>query len=172
MKPHMKYLKSTAWAIGIVLATLAGSTQAQQVPIPQTAAQVPGPTPGTALTKEFVQTVGRAAYVWGYALVAQSNRRAAFAKAPERLLLGGAVPVAPVGYNTMLNDYIKPDQDFIVCPNQDVVYGGGFAALDKEPTVIQVPDFATVFGSIRYTTRARMRLPGLASNTAASPAST
>jgi hypothetical protein len=58
-----------------------------------------------------------------------------------RILLGGVVPIAPVGYNTMLNDYIKPDQDFIVCPNQDVVYGGGFTALDKEPTVIQVPDF-------------------------------
>jgi hypothetical protein len=141
MKPGMKHLKSTACAIGIVLSMLVGSTQAQQVPIPQTAAQVPGPVPGTAMTKEYVQMVGRAAYFWGYPLVATSNRRAAFAKAPERILLGGVVPIAPVGYNTMLNDYIKPDQDFIVCPNQDVVYGGGFTALDKEPTVIQVPDF-------------------------------
>src|SRR5271165_5469648 len=68
-------------------------------------------------------------------------RRAAFAKAPERLLLGGVIPMAPVGYNTMLTGYIRPDEDFIVCPNQDVVYGGGFTALDKEPTVFQVPDF-------------------------------
>jgi hypothetical protein len=89
--------------------------------------------------------VGRTAYFWGYPLVATSNRRAAFAKAPERILLGGAVPMAPVGYNTMLNDYIKPDEDFIVCPNQDVVYGGGFTALDKEPTVFQVPDFGDRF---------------------------
>jgi hypothetical protein len=147
MKSGTKHLEYTACAIGIVLSMLVGSTQAQQVqvPTPQTAAQVPGPVPGTALTKEFVQTVGRAAYVWGYPLVATYNRRVAFAKAPEPILFGGAVPMAPVGYLTMLNDYIKPDQDFIVCPNQDVVYGGGFAALDKEPTVIQVPDFGDRF---------------------------
>jgi hypothetical protein len=120
---------------------LAGKAWAQQVPIPTSPAEVPGPVPGTALTKDFVQTVGRAAYFWGDPLVNTSNRRAAFAKAPERILLGGAIPVAPVGYNTMLNDYIKADQTFIVCPNQDVVYGGGFTALDKEPTVIQAPDF-------------------------------
>jgi hypothetical protein len=39
MKPGMKHLKSTACAIGIVLSMLVGSTQAQQVPIPQTAAR-------------------------------------------------------------------------------------------------------------------------------------
>ena len=45
----------------------------------------------------------------------------------------------------MLTDYVKPDQTFIVCPNQDVAYGAGFTALDKEPTVIQVPDFGKRF---------------------------
>jgi hypothetical protein len=141
----------------ILMATLAGcssapastSTQVQvpqiQVPIPTTAAEVPGPVSGSAMTKDYVQMLGRTAYFWGYPLVATSNRRAAFAKAPERILLGGAIPMAPVGYNTMLNDYVKPDEDFVVCPNQDVVYGGGFTALDKEPTVFQVPDFGNRF---------------------------
>ena len=119
-----RILKSIACAIGTVLAVPVGSSQAQQVPIPLTAAQVPRPVPGTAMTKEFIQMVGRTAYFWGYPLVATSNRRADFAKAPERILLGGVVPMAPVGYNTMLTDYVKPDQEFIVCPNQDVVYGG------------------------------------------------
>jgi hypothetical protein len=119
--------------------------RAQQVPIPTTAAEVPGPTPGTAMTKNYVQMVGRAAYFWGYPLVATNNRRAAFAKAPESILLGGAIPMAPVGYLTMLNDYIKPEEKFIVCPNQDVVYGGGFTALDMGPTVIQVPDVGDRF---------------------------
>jgi hypothetical protein len=91
-----RILWSTTLAIGTILEMLAGSTHAQQVPIPQTVAEVPGPVPGTAMTKEYVQTVGRSAYFWGYALVATSNRRAAFAKAPERILLGGAVPMAPV----------------------------------------------------------------------------
>ena len=131
--------------VTVAVANLPATAQQIQVPMPETAAQVPGPVPGTAMTKDYVQMVGRTAYFWGYPLVATSNRRAAFAKAPERILLGGAVPMAPVGYNTMLNDYIKPDQDFIVCPNQDVVYGGGFTALDKEPTVFQVPDFGDRF---------------------------
>jgi hypothetical protein len=59
--------------------------------------------------------------------------------------MGGVLPVAPVGYNTMLTDYIKPDQTFVTCPNQDVAYGAGFTALDKEPTVFQVPDFGDRF---------------------------
>jgi hypothetical protein len=73
------------------------------------------------------------------------NRRAAFAEPPEPGLLGGVVPVAPVGYNQMLTNYISPDETFIVCPNQDVAYGAGFTALDKEPTVVQVPDFGERF---------------------------
>ena len=45
----------------------------------------------------------------------------------------------------MLTNYISPNQTFIACPNQDVVYGAGFSALDKEPTVFQVPDFGKRF---------------------------
>ena len=48
---------------------LAGKAWAQQVPIPTTAAEVPGPPPGTAMTKAYVQTVGRMAYLWGWPLV-------------------------------------------------------------------------------------------------------
>jgi hypothetical protein len=71
---------------------LAGAAQGQQVPFPQTAAEVPGPVPGTAMTMEYVQMVGRAAYFWGYPLVATNNRRVEFAKVTERVYLGGAVP--------------------------------------------------------------------------------
>ena len=45
----------------------------------------------------------------------------------------------------MLTNYIEPQERFIVCPNQDVVYGAGFTALDTEPTVVQVPDFGGRF---------------------------
>jgi hypothetical protein len=72
-----------------------------------------------------------AAYVWRYPLVNAHNRRAAFAEAPEPGLLGGVVSAEPVGFNQTLTDYIKPDQTFIVCPNQDIAYGAGFTALDK-----------------------------------------
>jgi hypothetical protein len=123
----------------------AAHAEAIQVPIPKTAADVRGPVPGNTMTDDYVQLVGRMAYFWGYPMVNAHNRRAAFSEAPEAGLLGGVVPVAPVGYNQMLTGYVKPDQTFIVCPNQDVAYGAGFTALDKEPTVIQVPDFGNRF---------------------------
>ena len=132
-------------SLGAMLPLSAAETPSWQVPIPTTAKEVPGPVPGNLMTNDYVQLIGRMAYVWGYAMVNAHNRRAAFAQAPERGYLGGVVPIAPIGYNQMLTNYIKPDQTFIVCPNQDVVYGGGFTALDKEPEVIQVPNFGDRF---------------------------
>lgn len=123
MEPNTNLRKSLACAIAVVLGMLVVSVQAQQVPMPQTAAEVPGPVPGNTMTAAYVQFIGRMAYIWGYPLVNAHNRRASFAMAPERGYLGGVVPIAPVGYNTMLSDYVKPDQTFIVCPNQDVAYG-------------------------------------------------
>ena len=119
-------------------------SEAEQVPIPQSASQVPGPPPGTAMTKPYVQMVGRMAYLWGWPLVNMANRAMAFSKAAEPGLLGGVVPVA---YNrlAMLTGYIAADQHFIACPNQDVAYGAGFFTLDKEPIVFQVPDFGDRF---------------------------
>jgi hypothetical protein len=127
--------------IGVLIAT---ANHAQQVPIPKTAAEVPGPAPGTAMTKPYVQMVGRMAYFWGWPLVNAANRAVAFSKAPEPGLMGGVIPVA---YNrlAMLTGYIAPNQHFIACPNQDVAYGAGFFDLDKEAAVIQVPDFGDRF---------------------------
>ncbi len=45
--------------------------------------------------KDYVSTVGRMAYLWGWPLVNQINRRASFAQAPEPGRLGGVVPVTP-----------------------------------------------------------------------------
>jgi hypothetical protein len=54
------------------------------------------------MTKEYVQTVGRMAYIWGYAMVNSHNRRAAFEYVTSQNgnvagLNGGAIPMAPVG---------------------------------------------------------------------------
>jgi hypothetical protein len=59
--------------------------------------------------------------------------------------LGDVLPIAPTGYLSMLTDYIKPEQSFVTCPNQDTVYGGGFCSLDSQPVVLQVPDFGDRF---------------------------
>jgi len=104
----MKDLKFAAYAIGVALAMLLGNAQAEQFPIPQTAAEVPGPTSGTAMTKAYVQAVGRMAYLWGWPLVNMANRGATFAKAPEPILLGGVLPVA-FGRNAMLTGYVSPE---------------------------------------------------------------
>src|SRR6476646_1813074 len=130
--------------VAICIALTATTAATQQVPIPTTAAEVPGPAPGTAMTKEYVQMVGRMAYVWGWPLVNSVNRSKAFAEASEPGLLGGVVPVA-FNRNAMLTGYISPEEHFITCPNQDVVYGAGFFALDKEPIVFQVPEFGERF---------------------------
>jgi hypothetical protein len=119
--------------------------QAQQVPIPQTAREVPGPAPGTAMTTAYVQSVGRMAYLWGWPLVNNANRHVAFSKAPEPGLLGG---VLPISHNSvaMVTNYVSPEQRFVTCTNQDVVYGFGFLDnLDEEPIVFQVPDFGSRF---------------------------
>jgi hypothetical protein len=140
-------MKATLFRTLIVAGVVCATTtvlHAQQIPLPINAAEVPGPAPGTAMTKPYVQMVARMAYFWGWPLVNAANRAVAFSKAPEPGLLGGVVPVA---YNhlAMLTGYISPDQRFIACPNQDVAYGAGFFDLDKEPAVIQVPDFGDRF---------------------------
>lgn len=132
-------------AAGATTAMLARHAWAQQFPMPKTAADVPGPAPGTAMTKAYVQSVGRAAYVWGWALVNNANRHAAFSTAPEPGLMGGVLPVAHNAL-AMLTDYVSPDQRFVTCTNQDVVYGFGFLDdLDQQPIVFQVPDFGNRF---------------------------
>jgi hypothetical protein len=45
----------------------------------------------------------------------------------------------------ILSDYVAPEERFIACPNQDVIYGMGVLALDLSPVVIQVPDFGDRF---------------------------
>jgi hypothetical protein len=98
------------------IAILMGNANAQRFLIPTTAAEVPGPAPGNAMTKAYVESVGRMAYLWGWPLVDMANRGVAFAKVPEPGLLGGVIPVA---FNriAMLTGYISPDQTFIACPN-------------------------------------------------------
>jgi hypothetical protein len=100
---------------------------------------------GTVITKEFATVLAADTYVWGYAIVNAFHRRASFAKAPEPGLSGGILPVAPIGYVSMLSGYISPEQRWVAHPNQDVVYGFGYGAVDKDPVVMQVPDFGDRF---------------------------
>lgn len=103
------------------------------------------PSVDVTVSESYVKAIAQQAYIWGYPMVNQFNRRATITQAPYPALNGGMVPVAPMSQLSMLTDYIKPEETFVTCPNQDVVYGLGFYELDKEPVVIQVPDFGDRF---------------------------
>jgi len=136
----------------ILAATLLGAlaftnAQAQQVPIPTTAAEVRGPAAGP-MTQAYVQMVGRMAYVWGWPLVYVYNQRNELTKVPEPILLNGAICIAPMNQLSMLTGYVAPAENYIADPNQDVVYGLGFMSFEKEPVVMQVPDFGDRFWTL------------------------
>jgi hypothetical protein len=130
-------------ATAVALLPIAGL--AQQVAKPETAAQVMGTPDGTVMTKEYVEMVGRLAYLWGWPLVNNLNRSLAVANLPEPGRIGGVIPAAPVGHISMLTDYIDAAEHFVTCPNQDTVYGAGFQRLDGTPVIVQVPDFGERF---------------------------
>ena len=111
----------------------------------QEKSSIPGPVPGTRLTESYVREVGRLAYLFAWPMVNIYNKFLAWEKLPGPGLAGGVLPVAPPNQLGMLHDYIEPSDRAVACPNQDVVYGIGVLALDREPFVIQVPDFGERF---------------------------
>jgi hypothetical protein len=53
-----------------------------QEPIPTSPAQVPSPASGVLMHLEYAKAIGRVAYIWGWPLVNQMNRRPAITEAP------------------------------------------------------------------------------------------
>jgi hypothetical protein len=104
-----------------------------------------GPDMRVKITEAYARLVARDAYFWAWPLVNIYNRRLAFEQAPRPGLMNGVLPFAPLNTLSMLSDYIQPNQRWVACPNQDVVYGAGIAALDRGPVVVQVPDFGDRF---------------------------
>jgi hypothetical protein len=142
-------MKSTASRLSgtLLTAALLGASPAlaQQAATPPSFADLSLPSPDVKPPPEYVKAIARTAYVWGWPMVNMLNRRARITQAPQPGLMGGVLPVAPKGQLGMLHDYIQPSERFVVCPNQDVVYGLGFFDLDKQPVVIQVPEFGDRF---------------------------
>ncbi|MDV7145946.1 DUF1254 domain-containing protein [Tropicimonas sp. TH_r6] len=93
----------------------------------------------------YAKTVAQSAFVWAYPMINMINRRASVTSVPEPGKAFGTLPAAPKNQVGMLSNYIDPGQNFIACPNQDVVYGLGFMALDESPVVLQVPDLGDRF---------------------------
>jgi hypothetical protein len=134
-----------ALPVAVTTASVAATTEAAQARPASRASQVTEPATGIVMHPDYARTIAQMAYVWGWPMINMINRRAAITQAPQPGHLNGVLPAAPRGQIAMLADYIKPEQNFIACPNQDVVYGLGFFALDEEPVVIQAPDFGERF---------------------------
>lgn len=109
------------------------------------AQQVTQPAHGVLMTAGYARAIGQFAYVWGWPLVNMINRYHSIIKAPHPGLLGGVIPVAPQGRLAMLSNYVDPNETFVACPNQDVVYGMAYMSLDEQPVIVQVPDFGDRF---------------------------
>lgn len=138
----MRLKKLSAALMGLAIcAPFALPTHAAQYSAAKAASEVPGVPAGTVITPASAAVIAQDAYLWGWPIVNAFNRRASFAQAPSRGLVGGVLPAAPSGYVTMLSDYVSPEQRWVAHPNQDVVYGFGYAAVDDDPVVLQVPDF-------------------------------
>src|SRR5262249_59106350 len=113
---------------------------------------VPGPVPGTRITEAYARLLARDAFFWAWPMANIYNKRLAFGKAPEPVLLGGVLPFAPLNRMAMLTDYIDPAERAVACPNQDVVYGGGPLALDVAPSSCRCPTSAAASGFTRSST--------------------
>ncbi|WP_339510123.1 DUF1254 domain-containing protein [Pseudomonas sp. RL_15y_Pfl2_60] len=137
----MKYRVGYTLIALALSASLAGISHAAENSAGKTATQVAGIPAGTVITPASAAVIAQDTYLWGWPLVNAFNRRASFASAPKPGLVGGILPAAPTGYVAMLSNYISPEQRWVAHPNQDVVYGFGYAAVDDDPVVLQVPDF-------------------------------
>jgi hypothetical protein len=96
------------------------------------------------ITESYATLVARDAYFWAWPLVNMYNRRLANESVKEAARTGPVV-TAPINHVAMFTDYIDPGERLAVCPNQDVVYGIGWLALDRSAVVVQVPDFGDRF---------------------------
>lgn len=116
------------------------------LPSPDWALALPtGPDTRVRMTEQYARMVARDTYFWAWPMVNIYNRRLAFKQSPEAGLMNGVLPFAPLNTMAMLHDYVEPEQRWVACPNQDVVYGAAIAALDETPVVVQVPDFGSRF---------------------------
>lgn len=113
------------------------------------------------ITEAYVRMAAAHVYFCFWPMVNIWNRRLAFDKAPAVGLMNGVLPLAPLNTLSMLHDYIQPEQRWVACPNQDVVYGASICALERSPVIVQVPDFGGrfwVYEGIALTTDSFLKL--------------
>ncbi|MBB4351033.1 DUF1254 domain-containing protein [Aliirhizobium cellulosilyticum] len=143
----MKFEVAVLGLISASVLSISPGAVADPLPLsPVWHSQMPdGPDTTTKITEQYARSVARDAYFWAWPMINIYNRRLAFSQSPKVGLMNGVLPFAPINSMAMLSDYVKADQRWVACPNQDVVYGAGVAALEQTPMVLQVPDFGDRF---------------------------
>lgn len=120
------------------------SLSAPDAPAPL-APPLASPAAGSRMTDEYLRTMGRVAYLWGWPLVNLHHRLTVMEQVPAPGLLGGVVPAGPPGTLAMLHDHISPDERIVSCPDRDLVHGFGLMDARRGPSVVQVPEFGDRF---------------------------
>jgi hypothetical protein len=97
--------RNIAGTLTVLMLTGCQTMNNQQAERSKAASAVAGTPAGTVMTKDYVETVGRMAYIWGWPLVNNYNPAETVKSLPEPGRLGGVPPVSPQGYVSMLTDY-------------------------------------------------------------------
>ncbi|HSE23457.1 MAG TPA: DUF1254 domain-containing protein [Pyrinomonadaceae bacterium] len=97
--------------------------------------------PAKLANEAYVEALGRIVYYWGYPAVDANGRTSGWElmkqSGPGATM--GLFPGAPKNKMGYLDDYMPPAQRKVVTPNNDTIYGVGFADTREEPAVIQTP---------------------------------
>jgi hypothetical protein len=99
-----------------------------------------GGVPAQLANEAYVEALARIIYYWAYPAIDQRGRHSMWEMLKDKPgLMFGILPGAPKNMTGGITDYLPPSQRFVVTPNNDTLYGPGFADLGAEPVVIQTP---------------------------------
>ena len=95
--------------------------------------------PAKLANEKYVQSLARILYYWGYPAVDTFGRTSTWQLMKEPGTTMGLFPGAPKNRMGYLDDYMPASQRKVVTPNNDTIYGAGFADLAEDSVVIQTP---------------------------------
>ena len=95
--------------------------------------------PAQLANEKYVESLARILYYWGYPAVDTFGRTSGWQLMNEPGATMGLFPGAPKNRMGYLDDYMPPPQRKVVTPNNDTIYGVGFADLTDDAVVIQTP---------------------------------
>jgi hypothetical protein len=95
--------------------------------------------PAQIANEKYVESLARIVYYWGYPAVDTFGRTSMWQAMTEPGAMLGNFPGAPKSRMGYLDDYMPATQRKVVTPNNDTIYGAGFADLTDEAVVIQTP---------------------------------